>query len=195
MESQRPYKNDPLKVVAVLLGEYLSHVKKIAPPAVVRLDVAPESGKNYRAVALLGEKRFEAPFSFPETLNDALTGLTENLSKEIKRPLAAKKILPFLNQTSSEAAYLRYADGVLALEKSDWAAASAAFEDAIQADYNYVEAYAGLAQAQAASGAAGKAKATMQKAKLLNPYRAKIREESVEWYLKSRCGGNGGGNG
>lgn len=177
--------------MAVLLDEYLSHVKKRQPPAVIRLDVAPESGKNYRAVAILGEKRFEAPFSFPETLNDALTGLTENLSKEIKKPLSAKKILPFLNQTSSETAYLRYADGVLALDKADWTGASAAFEDAIQADYNYVEAYAGLAEAQAALGAKAQAKSTMQKAKLLNPYRAKIREEQMDAYLKAGCGGNG----
>jgi tetratricopeptide (TPR) repeat protein len=193
-----------LKVAVVLLGEYLSHVKKPKEDAVVQLviqlDVVPESGKNYRAVALWGEKRIEAPFLFPDTLNEALTGLTETISQDVKKPLKAKKILPFLNETPSETAYLRYADGVLALERSDWEGAITAFEEALRSDYNYVQAYAGLAEALAALGATSgaesdrlKAKATMQKAKLLNPYRAKIREERVSWYLKARCGESSNG--
>lgn len=180
-----------LKAAAVILEEYLSLARQPKKETLISLNAVPEGGKNYRIVALMGDQRFEAPLVFPETLNDALVGLTETLSKALGKPLAAKKILPFLNQTASESALLRYADGVTAMDNSDWKTAAAAFEDALHSDYNYVEAYAGLGAAQAALGQKNKAKAALQKAKLLNPYRAKTYEDLANRYLKEGCGGNG----
>jgi hypothetical protein len=136
----------------------------------------------------------EAPFTFPDTLNGALTGLAERITAEVGRPLPAKKLLPFLNETRSAAAYSNYADGVLALRKQDFQRAAAAFEESLRSDYNYVFAYAGLAEAQAgwalqtgSEALQSQARANLQKAKLLNPYRAKTREERVNFYLKARC--------
>lgn len=194
-------KGDPLKVVLVLLKEYLSHAKDPKESTTVTVDVSPEGRSQFRAFVVAGEKKLEAAFVFPDTLNPVLMGLTEEISREIKTPLKAEKILPFANETASAAAFLRYADGVLALEgqeavtSADAERAVAAFEEASQADYNYVSAYAGLAEALAAQAALTdsepirmRAKVAMQKAKLLNPYQAKIREKGYSYYLKARCG-------
>lgn len=186
------------------MGEYLALAKQPKIETAVTMDVLSDGGSKYRAAALLGEKRFEAPFEFPATLNQALTGLVETVTDAAKVSFKAKKLLPFLNETASSAAYLRYADGSLVLDApkslapADAERAAHAFEEAIKADYNYVFAYGGLAEALAAwsvaeSGERAKtlraqAKAEMTKAKLLNPYRAKNREERMNWYLKkARC--------
>lgn len=209
VEPLRAPKNadDPIKVVAVVLQEYLDRIKPPKENTTVLVDVIPDGKTAYRAAALVGQKRFEAPFEFPATLNQALTGLVEKVAAEIRSSFKAKKLLPFLNESPSGTAYLRYADGVAVLDagKSLTAAqaekAAHAFEDAVKADYNYVFAYAGLGEALAAwstleTGERGKtlktqALAEMQKAKLLNPYRAKTREDRMNWYLKkARCAEN-----
>jgi hypothetical protein len=206
VEPSRNFKgaDDPLKVVVVLLKEYLSRAKSPKTKTQIRVDLVSEGGASYRITALLGEKRFDAPLSFPDGLNEALPGLTERLSSELGATIKTKKLAPFLNESRSSAAYLRYADGVLALEGKDAVApedvnrAAAAFEEAIKADYNYVPAYAGLGKALAAGAVfedsaekakalRAKARAEMEKAKLLNPYRAKNREEGMNWYLKAQC--------
>ncbi|HEX5035702.1 MAG TPA: hypothetical protein VFX30_00900 [bacterium] len=205
VEPLRSPKNaeDPLKPVLVLLREYLSRTSA-KKETTVSVDVVQDGKTSYRAAAIVGERRFEAPFEFPGSLNQALTGLVESLSEEVKSPLKTKKILPFLNETPSATAYLRYADGALALDATksltphDLERAARAFEDAVKADYNYVFAYAGLGEALAAWSALetgeraktlrAQALAEMQKAKLLNPYRAKTREDRMNWYLKkARC--------
>ncbi|HSA58528.1 MAG TPA: hypothetical protein VLJ37_02435 [bacterium] len=194
VEPARPYRkgDDPLKPAVILLEEYLSHARAPKKAAVITLDVLP-GGQALRTE--MGGLKMEAPFSFPDTMNEALTGLTERITAEEGKRLDAKKLLPFLNETRSPLAYLRYADGALALKSGDFQRAAAAFEEAIHSDYNYVFAYAGLAEAQAglalrtgSEELKTRARANLQKAKLLNPYRAKIREERVNFYLKARCG-------
>jgi len=195
VEPARPAKkgDDPLKVVTILLGEYLSHAKRPKKTAVVTLDVLALPGaSSLRAV--MGDLKMDAPFSFPGTMNEALTGLAERITAETGKRLEAKKLLPFLNETRSATAYLRYADGVLALKARDFERAADAFEESLRSDYNYVFAYAGLAEAQAglalqtgSEALKARAQANLQKAKLLNPYRAKIREDRVNFYLKARC--------
>lgn len=194
VEPARPYHKkaeDPLKVAVILLEEYLSHAKRPKKPASIVLDVLSDG----RLSGTVGELKMVAPLSFPDGMNDALINLTERITAEAGKRLEAKKLLPFLNETRSAAAYHRYADGVLALKDRDFERAAAAFEESIHSDYNYVFAYAGLAEAQAGwalkSGSEalrGQARVNLQKAKLLNPYRAKTREDRVNFYLKAHCG-------
>jgi hypothetical protein len=193
--------DDPLNVVAVLLKDYLSYAKPPRAETSVMVDVAALGKGQFRATATLGVKRFDAPFSFPGSLNEALGGLTESISQEMKVPIDGKKLAPFLNESPSADAYLRYAEGAMALDgktgltSADLERAEASFEEAIHSDYNYVPAYAGLGEALAARAALedskplrAKAEIEMQKAKLLNPYRAKRREDRMNWYLKkARC--------
>lgn len=205
VEPSRPFKEgvDPLKVVAVLLREYLSRARPPKQEVTIRVDAVPTGRGQFQVIAMVGEKRFQAPLTFPDNLNEALVGLTETITQELKTPIKGKKLLPFLNETPWATAYLRYADGVLAMEglgdkkslnREDAERAAAAFEEAVKADYNYVSAYAGLAEALAAQAALTgleplrlKSKVAMEKAKLLNPYRAKSREPRMAWYLKAGC--------
>jgi hypothetical protein len=201
VEALRSPKNadDPLKISVLLLRDYLS-LTSVKKETGVLVDVLADGKASYRMAATVGERRFEAPFTFPATLNQAVTGLAENIAETAGSPLKPKKILPFLNETASGTAYLRYADGAAALDApktltaTEAEAAARAFEAAVKADYNYVFAYAGLGEALAAWSALetgeraktlrAQALTEMSKAKLLNPYRAKIREERMNWYLK-----------
>jgi tetratricopeptide (TPR) repeat protein len=194
VEPARPFKagDAPLKPAVVLLEEYLARAKRPKKPVVVTLELSPGS-PTLRAV--LGDLKMEAPFAFPATMNEALMGLAERITAEAGKRLEAKKLLPFLNEARSPRATLRYADGVLALKERDFEKAVAAFEESLRSDYNYVFAYAGLAEAQAglalktgSEDLRRKARANLEKAKLLNPYRAKIREDRVNFYLKASCG-------
>ena len=148
-------------------------------------------------------QRFQGSFEFPSTMNELLLGLVEQVSPRlIGKKLGAKKILPYLNAGRSASAYLAYAEGEILLqdlEKSRVDQTVQAFEKAIQSDYNYIQAYLGLSEALAAKGffervenseaAKGeaysqRARVELEKAKLLNPTIAKLRERRIEWYLK-----------
>jgi tetratricopeptide (TPR) repeat protein len=139
--------------------------------------------------------RFEGRFEFPNGLNELLIRLVEEISAALKSKVEAKKLLPYLNVTASPSAYLAFAEGRLKLDHPTAPSLEKAvkdFEQAIQADYNYVPAYLGLAEALAGlaalgqEGYASRARREMEKAKLLNPVLTKIRISRIEKYLKAQ---------
>lgn len=204
----------PGLVLSVLLKEYLGRVKGLAAAGTEATHLLTGKlsggGGHYRLNCVLRKVsdnseilRFEGEFDYPSTMNDLLLRLVEEASAALKSKLTAKKLLPFLNVTTSPAAYLAFAEGSLALDQSTNVGIQEAvpllekavnrFEQAIQQDYNYVPAYLGMSEALAAlaaltrtNGYAQKARLQMEKAKLLNPVLTKVKAARIEKYLKAK---------
>lgn len=197
-------KNDASKAAYVLSGKV---TKSKGGDVMVQTSLQSNGSKKIKA----GEVgHWEGSFRLngeASTFSDMLVGLTLKITEALKEPLAEKKILPFANTTNSWEAYRAYAEGMTQLDGGDalteasLTQAIQAFEKAVQADYNYVPGYRGLAEAYAAwaalkgpgspgggttSSIGQKARVALAKAKLLNPYVTKIREDRIEWYLKNK---------
>lgn len=201
-------------IVTVLLREYLALGKdlRLGASPILSGKVSKAGGSEYLVQATLqstGTKkerageigRWEGSFRLggeTSTINDMMIGLVMKITEALHEPLSEKKILPFLNTTSSPDSYRAYADGIFILDGGDpltevsLTRAIQSFERSIQADYNYVPGYRGLAEALAAQAAltsnaamAQKARVALAKAKLLNPYVTKMREDRIDWYLQA----------
>jgi len=214
---------DVALVVTVLMKEYLGLSKDVAPLTVGKSDASRSkkgspyvmSGTVLRdgagyvlsvAVDNASQGNGASPiqaagkFLYPDGLNDALVGAIDQITKSMKSPLPPKKLLPFLNTTTSSNAYAFYAQAQEALDTPVWSQVrlgkvQEGLERAIEADYNYVPAYLSLSEVLAArsrltgdAGMKNKSLVELAKAKLLLPPLADRRETEakIRWYLEAK---------
>lgn len=200
---------DVASVVTVLFKDYLGFAKGLNVSEsdgtrLIRGQVVRD-GEGYRVAISTDSLKWEGKFLYPERLNDALVDAVDRISRELKSPLPPKKLLPFINTTTSSSAYFLYAQARRALAGPVWGEealtkAQEALEKAIQADYNYVPAYLVLAKVFAARhrltgeiGWKNRSLKELQKAKLLLPPLGERCEPEIRWYLEGKaedvCGG------
>lgn len=187
---KKPIKSDVGLVVSVLLKEYLAHAKNLPPDLHIEGTVTGQ-GHHYQTDIVQGGRRYSGTFDFPGTLNDFAVGVAEQIAKDAGAKLKSKDLLPYLNKARSPEATIAYAQGMTELESftpDSLRKAVSFFEKAIENDYNYVPAYLGLSEALAGLAGEGNSKARasreLEKAKILNPVLAKVRESRIESLLK-----------
>lgn len=199
----------PALVIRVLLQEYLDHLlpAKMQKDFVITGHLKTMKGRPHLKLDLVDntsqEKRLtlEGELNYPDTLNQLLTDVTQKIATAMGKKVKVEKLLPYLNTSRSAASYEAYARGTLSLSSSREATAALAksttidkaiglFQKAVEADYNYVPAYIGLAEALTAKAAlicgveggalAVRARIELEKAKLLIPHQAEERSERLE---------------
>ncbi len=175
------------RVVSILLYEALSLSPDFLP--CLQPHCSSVNGENKEGLHVTPASSLPAPADRREFV----ATWAEQITKGLDKPLASKKILPFLHPSMTNTSWENLFAGRLLLEKPTPASigpAIAAFEAAIRSDYNFVPAYLGLAEALAIRYAlegdeavARRAHVELAKAQLLNPVLSKIKEDRIQWYL------------
>ena len=227
----RADQSPPAELVAVLLKEYLSQVKgltllseseKASYEVMLSSKIYDPKHQKTRDIKeltfLLKEQttqqeidHFQSLIEFekdPASVNPTVLPLVDHVTQALRIPYDSRKLIPYLNVSTSWMSYAHYAEGMALLEKSvsktpssteALRSAIVSFQKAIHEDYNYVPGYLGLAEALAAlmtfsqashspDPVATRARVNFEweKAKLLNPVLAKESKKRMDRYLNAK---------